>query len=192
LPEFQPASSTASILPFGAALPSTTARLVLRRFAANDLARFQAYRRDPDVGRYQVWSAQDDDHAAHFLDSMAAAKLGVPGEWFQIAIGDRHTNLLIGDIGICIRGDGRAEIGFTIAPSAQRNGHGTEAVRAALTLLFGTGEIEHVVGIADVRNTSSIRLLQRVGMRMVRTQTATCKGETCQENVYRIDKSRPG
>ena len=39
--------------------PRTTARLVLRRFAARDLAAFQAYRCDPAVGRYQGWSVQE-------------------------------------------------------------------------------------------------------------------------------------
>ena len=56
----------------------------------------------------------DDASAAAFLDTMASAPIGIPGEWFQIAVADRSTDALIGDIGICLRNDSTrtAEIGF--------------------------------------------------------------------------------
>ena len=170
------------------ALPRTSTRLVLRRFAARDLAAFQFYRSDPEVGRYQGWSALNDADAAAFLAEMAAAKFGVPGEWFQIAVADRPTDALVGDIGIVFDGNrsNAVEIGFSMAPSAQGRGIGTEAVRCALALLFESGRVDVVEGITDARNAPSIQLLERVGMRLVRTQQALFKGETCTERVYSI------
>ena len=172
-------------------LPRTTERLVLRRFAAGDLLPFQSYRRDPEVGRYQGWSALDDDDAASFIAAMAAASFVVPGEWFQIAVADRPTNRLVGDIGICLRVDvaRTAEIGFSMAPAAQRRGLGTEAVTSALALLFDSGGVDQIEGITDARNARSIRLLERVGMRFDRTQEALCKGEMCIERVYSIARN---
>ena len=171
---------------FDNALPRPTDRLTLRRFAGDDLERFQAYRCDPDVGRYQGWSAMDDAGAMAFLREMAAAPIGVPGAWFQIAVALRATNALIGDIGICLDADraGVAEIGFTMAPSAQRRGLGTEAVAGALAMLFDTGRVGVVEGITDARNVPSIRLLERVGMRFVRARVAIFKGEQCTEQIY--------
>jgi len=181
------------------ALPRTSTRLVLRRFAARDLAAFQFYRSDPEVGRYQGWSALNDADAAAFLAEMAAAKFGVPGEWFQIAVADRPTDALVGDIGIVFDGNrsNAVEIGFSMAPSAQGRGIGTEAVRCAIAMLFESRQVDVVEGITDARNGPSIRLLERVGMRHVRTRQAAFKGEACTEHVYCIaraqwDESGPG
>ena len=175
----------------GFGLPRATDRLLLRRFQRSDLERFQSYRRDPEVGRFQGWSAMDDASAAAFLDAMAAAPIGIPGEWFQVAVADRSTDALIGDIGLCLRDDGTrtAEIGFTIAPAAQGKGLGTEAVSGVLSWLFDSATVELVEGITDARNGPSIRLLERVGMRRLRTQEAACKSERCTEHVYAIARS---
>ena len=64
-------------------------------------------------------------------------------------------------------------------------------------LLFGSGRVEVVEGITDARNAASIRLLERVGMRLARTRRAEFKGEACTEHVYCIaraqwDESGPG
>ncbi len=173
-----------------AALPRFTGRLVLRRFRGSDLARFQSYRCDPEVGRYQGWTAMDDAGAAAFIEAMTCAPIGVRGEWFQIAVADSATDALVGDIGIGFDKDrdGVAEIGFSMAPAAQGLGLGTEAVRGALAMLFEAGA-DSVEGITDVRNVPSIQLLERVGMRLVRVQEATCKGELCTEHVYGIARS---
>ena len=130
----------------------------------------------------------DDASAAAFLDAMAAAPIGIPGEWFQIAVADRGSDVLIGDIGLCLRDDSTrtAEIGFTIAPMVQGKGLGTEAVSGALSWLFDSEAVDLVEGITDARNVPSIRLLERVGMRLLRTQDTTCKGEPCTEHVYAI------
>ena len=174
-----------------AALPRATDRLLLRRFAVGDLAHFQSYRRDPAVGRFQGWSAMDDATAAAFIAAMAAAPIGAPGEWVQIAVADRATGALVGDIGLCVRDApaATAEIGFTMAPEAQGKGLGTEAVRGAIALSFdGTG-IESIECITDARNAPSIRLLERIGMNLQHSREAQFKGETCTEHVYSITRS---
>jgi [ribosomal protein S5]-alanine N-acetyltransferase len=170
------------------ALPFATDRLLLRRFRESDLARFQACRRDPEVGRYQGWTATDDARAAAFIATMAVAPIGVPGEWFQIAIADSTTGALIGDIGVCVAPDSSraAEIGFSIAPAAQGHGLGTEAVKGAVALLFESGMIDVVAGITDARNVRSIKLLQRVGMCLDRIHETLFRGEPCSEHVYTL------
>jgi RimJ/RimL family protein N-acetyltransferase len=122
---------------------------------------------------------------------MAAAAFGVPGEWFQIAVADRSTDRLVGDIGICLRDDPTrtAEIGFSVAPAAQRRGLGTEAVNAAVALLFELETVERIEGITDARNLPSIRLLERVEMRPDGIRQALFKGEMCIEHVYSIART---
>ena len=152
------------------ALPSITDRLVLRRFVAGDLAAFKSYRCDPEVGRYQGWSTMDDAGAVAFIAGMAVARIGVPGEWLQIAVAEKSTGVLFGDIGIGLDRNrtGVAEIGFSMAPAAQGRGLGSEAVMAALALLFDSATIDVVEGITAARYIASIRLLERVGMRLNR------------------------
>jgi len=107
-----------------------------------DLAAFQAYRNDETVGRYQGWSAQPDPQAPAFIEEMGNAVLFPRGKWVQLAVADRDTNRLIGDVGACLASDGRtAELGFSISPRSQRQGLGTEAVHEAIALLF-----EHTPG----------------------------------------------
>ena len=51
-------------------------------------------------------------------------------------------------------------------------------------MVFETTIAEKLVGIADTRNLASIRLLERLGMRMEHTRSARARGEPCTELVY--------
>lgn len=174
-------------------LPHESERIVLRRLAPADLPAFQAYRHDPAVGRYQGWAPQSDEDALAFIEQMAAAPLFLRDVWCQIGIADRQTDLLIGDIGVCVRADGdSAEIGFTLGAAWQGHGLGTEAVRAAVGLLFRHTAVAKVVGITDARNVPSMRLLERLGMRRVATHDTVFRGEACVEHTYALERATTG
>ena len=166
-------------------LPRRGDRVVLRRFAARDLASFQRYRADPGLARYQGWSPMKRREAASFIARMRVERLFAPGTWNQIAIADGETDALIGDIGLRVADDGRAvEIGFTFARGWHGAGLATEAVRQAIRLLFEETTVERIVGITDTRNARSIRLLERVGMRAQDTRPTVFKGESCHETTF--------
>ena len=170
-------------------LPLAGDRVVLRRFAATDLQDFQRYRHDPEVGQYQGWTPMDDADARRFIETMAAAPLFVRGEWVQVAIAERATGGLVGDIGLHLDAGGtEAEIGFSMDPAAQGRGLATEAVRMALAILFANTDVARVVATTDSRNAPSIRLLERLGMQRVRTVAATFRGEPCTEHRYSIER----
>ena len=166
------------------------AQRLVRRFRVDDIDDFQSYRSDLDVGRYQGWNALRREDAELFLAKMGAAGFGRMGEWLQIAIADRATDALLGDIGIHLLDTAprSAEIGFTIARSAQGRGLGLEAVSAAVTLLFEASEALRIEAVTDARNLPSIKLLERLGMRKERTQSAIFKGEPCEEIVYVLER----
>jgi RimJ/RimL family protein N-acetyltransferase len=173
-------------------LPFAAGRVVLRRLATSDLERFQAYRADRETGRYQGWQPMTEAAAVQFLDGMRTAPFPVAGEWFQLGIADSDTGALIGDIGVCVRTDPElhAEIGFTLAAAAQGNGLATEAVRALTQWLFASTTVNRVTAITDARNLPSIRLLERIGMRLEATEPAIFRDEPCHEHHYVLD--RPG
>jgi [ribosomal protein S5]-alanine N-acetyltransferase len=145
-----------------------TARLRLRPFAEADLPAFVAYRRDPEVARYQEWdetfSAED---AQALFDRWRGVAPGTPGAWFRFAIEEAASGTLLGDCVLHVKEDDprQAEIGFTLACGYQGKGYAAEAVGAVLEYAFATLALHRVIAITDARNAAAARLLERVGMR---------------------------
>ncbi len=170
-------------------LPRLGARTLLRRFAPADLAAFQSYRQDAEVGKYQGWTAQSDADAAKFILEMQTASLFVPGQWQQLAISQIGSELLIGDIGLCLAADKtHAEIGFSMSPSAQGRGLAADAVCTVIKLIFESTDAPKIIGVTDARNVASIKLLERVGMRRSSSEQSLFRGEMCVEHTYAIER----
>jgi RimJ/RimL family protein N-acetyltransferase len=74
--------------------------------------------------------------------------------------------------------------------AAQGRGLGTAAARAAIELLFEHTPVQQIIAITDARNAPSMRLLDRVGMTRVATQTAVFRGEPCTEHRYSLTRAR--
>jgi len=145
-----------------------TQRLTLRPFRESDLPAFAAYRSDPDVARYQSWTAPySPARAAAFWDEMQHAQAGKPGTWFQLAVERQAQAGIIGDcvFQVLAEDDRQALIGFTFSREFQRQGYASEAVRRLLEYLFDDLRLHRVSAICDVENGPSYRLLERVGMR---------------------------
>lgn len=171
-------------------LPQHTERLILRRFIKADLDRFLAYRHDPIVARFQSWSMLSEDEAISFIHEMSTAPIGIPGEWFQIAISFQQSNRLIGDIGIQVseHDTTTVEIGFTLHREEQGKGYAREAVQALLHSLFQSGNIAKVIGITDSRNYPSINLLTRLGMNLVSSEEVVFRNELCVEQTFVLEE----
>jgi [ribosomal protein S5]-alanine N-acetyltransferase len=156
--------------------------VTLRRLRPDDLDSFQAYRGDPQVGRYQGWEPMTDAEARAMIAEMATAPCPTLGDWLQIAIADAETDVLLGDIGLHVSGSGEeAELGITLARQAQGRGLAEEAARALIAGLESDTVVRRLVGITDVRNGPSARLLERLGMTLEAEQETTFRGEPCRE-----------
>jgi RimJ/RimL family protein N-acetyltransferase len=176
-----------SATPAGDPLPWPAGRVTLRRLRPDDVARFQAYRGDPEVGRYQGWEPMTDADARAMIAEMAAAPLPALGDWVQIAIADARTDALVGDIGLHVSASGEeAELGITLAPHAQGRGLAEEAARALVAGLASATAVRRLVGITDARNAPSARLLERLGMTFEAEEETTFRGEPCLERRYAL------
>ena len=170
-------------------LPRFGAGVVLRRLSVADLAAFQAYRTDAELGRYQGWSVMSEAQALEFLDKMNKVPLFRPGEWAQIGIAESTGSALLGDIGLFLAEDSRhVEVGFTLARAAQGRGLATAAVREATQLVFQFTSVERVLGITDARNYASVGVLERVGLRKQGERSVVFRGELCIEHVYAVPR----
>jgi RimJ/RimL family protein N-acetyltransferase len=141
------------------------------------------------VARYQHWQPRDIGDANRFIEELEAVEFDVPGTWFQFGIRLRESGVLAGDLGVHFFEDGaQAEIGFTLAPSSQGRGYGTEAVTAVLTHLFGPLAKHRVIASVDPRNEPSVRLLKRVGLRQEahHRRSLLFKGEWADDLVFAV------
>jgi RimJ/RimL family protein N-acetyltransferase len=170
------------------ALPIQTERLVLRCLQLSDLEHFAACRADPVLARYQGWSPMSQDEARMFVTDMLAQPTLEAGTWHQIAIASRVGDVLLGDIGLCVRENGEAEIEFTLAHDAQGKGFATEALQALTRALFDHPEVMRIVGETDERNRASVRVLERLGMKLVSKHDAIFKQEPCVELRYEFSR----
>jgi RimJ/RimL family protein N-acetyltransferase len=125
------------------------------------------------------------DAARAFLNEMNVAEALLPGEWFQIGIAATDSNLLIGDIGVCVsKEETEAEIGFTLGRTSQGRGLATEAAAKAIEVVFGFTAVRRVVAIADARNAAAMKLLLALGMQRAETKQAIFRGEPCIEHTF--------
>ena len=171
-------------------LPRFAGLAVLRRLQVSDLAVFQEYRHDPLIAQYQDWwGTRTDAEASVFLAKMNAVELLQPGICAQIGIAEPDQLALVGDIGLTLATDGKsAEIGYTLRREAQGRGMGTAAVREIIKLVFERTDAEQVLGIAEPPNIRSIRLMERVGMRMVEVRSGVFRDAPCIDHVYAISR----
>jgi RimJ/RimL family protein N-acetyltransferase len=170
--------------------PIETPRLLLRPFEARDAQAFCDYRSDAEVARYQGWDAPYSlVKARRFVAEMQATPVGVPDEWYQVAVELRSQSGLIGDIGFKIFSAGRqGEIGFTLARAHQGKGYAFEATGRILRYLFEQFDVHRVQANCDPRNTPSFRLLEKLGMRREghMIESVWYKGEWADEYWYAI------
>lgn len=167
-----------------------TERLTLSRLGPDDAQALYAYRRDPEVCRYQSFEPGALADAEEFVAKLQGYGFDVPGTWFQFGIRRREDGELIGDIGARFPDDDphQAEIGFTLSPAAQGRGLATEAVAGLLGHLLAECGKHRVFASVDPRNEPSVRLLERVGMRREAHHRASLwfKGEWVDDMIYAI------
>lgn len=126
-----------------------------------------AYRSQPEITRYQFWRPKGVEDVQELLDRMDKTGFGIVDSWFQLGIYLKDNQELVGDLSLHFLppDSQQTEIGFTIAPDHQRNGYATEAVEAAIDYLFTTLDVHRVTASVDPKNTASIALVERIGMR---------------------------
>ena len=146
-----------------------TERLVLRRSLPEDAPTISAYRSDPVVHRHQGWDRTDVEGVRAEIEEMAGRAPGEPGGWVQLSAIRREDEELIGDVGLSV-GEVEPEVlklGYTISPAFQGLGYATEAVAALTEYGFDALAAEVVRIYASAANAASIRVAEKVGLRLV-------------------------
>ena len=141
-----------------------TSRLRLRPYRMDDAEAMFALYSDPRVMRYWSFPAWTERAQASTYLTMALAAMD-SGEIFPWAIADRGSDRLIGALTLFSlhTAQRRAEIGYSLSPDYQGRGLATEALRQGLGFAFDELGLVRIEADIDPRNTSSWRLLERIG-----------------------------
>ncbi|MDX6197745.1 MAG: hypothetical protein QOJ79_896 [Actinomycetota bacterium] len=155
------------LLPFTPLLPVRTERLLLRAFRADDFDALLPIHSDPVNVRYVPFEARTPEDMQVALEKkIAGTTLAAAGDGLGLAV-TLHDGTLVGDLNVFLHTPehGTVELGWMFDPAHSGRGYATEAVRALLDLVFGGLQARRMVARVEARNTASLRLCERVGMR---------------------------
>ena len=144
--------------------PITTARLDLRPHRLDDLDDLVVFHSDPEVTRYIPWPVRTVEQTREALriklDRTAARAIG---DWIVLAIEERETGTVIGEVLLKRESDREGEVGYVIRPDRQGKGLAGEAVVAMIELARERFGVDVVHAVIEAPNAASARLLTRLG-----------------------------
>lgn len=153
-------------------LALVTPRLEISPIGLDDVPAFVAYRRVPDIARYQSW---ETDFSVADAEALVAAQpaSGIlqPWEWVQLGLrapaASEGARVLVGDVAVGADADqpDSYELGVTIAPAYQGRGYAAEALTTVVDWLMAERAAHRIVMQGDARNTAVLALMRRLGLR---------------------------
>jgi RimJ/RimL family protein N-acetyltransferase len=148
-----------------------TDRLLLREFVIDDVEDFFRMVSEPDVTRFTGDDCQTLEQAKRRLEDgpfRDYRKYGY-GRWAAVS---KPTGTVIGFAGLKYLDDvGEVDLGFRFFKEHWGKGLATEGSRAILAYGFGTLQLKRIVGMADIENKASIRVLEKVGFQFEKFTT---------------------
>ncbi|MFS8102791.1 GNAT family N-acetyltransferase [Lentzea alba] len=129
-----------------------TERLTLRPLTASDVDALEKLHADPEVMRFL-----DPEPAENFLG----------GSFW--AAHEKESGRFIGWFEFKDVGEGAVELGYRLHPEFWGRGYATEGGRTLIDRGFTTGGVERVVATTMFVNSGSRRVMEKCGLRHVRT-----------------------
>lgn len=172
------------------ARPRRTERLILRPLLDSDLDDVLVYQSDAETLRYMLWPVRDrTDTAEHLHRRTAMTSLRRDGDPLCLAIETQDApGRVIGEVNIRLTSveHRQAEVGWVLNPAFQGRGYATEAAASMVDLCVDELHSRRVHATLDPRNTASIGVCRRLGMREEAhfVEDAFFKGEWGDTCVY--------
>lgn len=171
--------------------PLRTERLTLRPYRPADLADLLDIQSRPEVARYLYWQPRDAAQVrAALAAKLAEGELRRDGTRLSLAVQWDEVGAVVGEVSLLwlSRVHRQGELGYVFNPRYHGRGLATEAAAVMLRLGFDGLGLHRVIGRCDPRNTPSVRVLQRLGMRLEAhlVHSELVKGQWSDELVYAI------
>jgi RimJ/RimL family protein N-acetyltransferase len=137
--------------------------LVLRPFVVADVEWVYEVSQDAALQQYvQIPSPYLMEHARYFVEHIAL-ELGARGERAEFVVEDARTGERLARVGLGMRGDGTAEVGYWTAPAARGRGVAPAAVQAICRWAFAELGLELIEWRAEIGNVASRRVAEKAG-----------------------------
>jgi len=171
--------------------PITTDRLLLRPFVSADAVAMHTYKSREDVCQFLPHDVLSLEQVIERIATVyARTAFDDDGQSLTLAVRERSSRALIG--AVILFGHSRehraGEIGYVLHPEHRGHGYATEATQAMLRLGFDELGLHRIVARLDARNTASVRVVERLGMRREAhfVSNEYLKGEWTDELVYAL------
>ena len=147
-----------------------TERLRVRHLQEDDFEAFYALCRDPEITRYMGDGQPLTAEQTHAWIQISQDNYQNDG-YGCFAITARRDGQLIGFGGIVRRADTpQLEIIYAFKPSCWGQGLASEFVRALLATCFERWQFPRLEASIDARNQGSVRIVEKAGMALVRSE----------------------
>ena len=167
-----------------------TDRLILRPFQPDDLPHIQRYAIRPEFYRFLFIPEQTLKTIAAFLEAKLSRQAADRPVKNEFAVEFKDVGHIVGTIklGGVDAAHGSGELGYALDNDFQGQGLMTEAVHAIMDYGFTALDLHRIWAIADVKNTASWHLLERVGMQRegVLRQNKNIRGNWRDSYLYAV------
>lgn len=166
-----------------------TQRLFLETWSLEDFDAFALIARDPQVMRFiaegRPWS---DSRIGWFMGKQSALQESLG--FCNWKLSDRKYAELVGFCGLApLHSIDEIEIGWWLKPAYWKKGLAFEAAQCVLSAAFREHDMHRIVARAYRANTSSVALMERLGMTFERVLDTNSVGEIVLFGLDKFDHS---
>jgi RimJ/RimL family protein N-acetyltransferase len=170
-------------------LPIETDRLTLRRYVENDYDDLLKLQSNPDVTRFLLYDVRTPEQVKETLTGrLADVPMDTDGQALTVAVVLRDTGQHLGEVTLFMNSveHRTGELGYVFHPESHGHGYAAEASVELLRLGFEELGLHRIIARLDARNTASVKLLERLGLRQEAhfVQNEYLKGEWTDELVF--------
>jgi len=135
-----------------------TERLIIRRFRPEDWKDLHEYLSQEEVVKYEPYDVFSEE-----ASKQEAIDRAENDDFWAVCL--KGTDKLIGNIYFAKQDFDTWELGYVFNSRYHGKGYATEASRAVMNDVFINKNAHRVIAMCNVLNTSSWKLLERLGMR---------------------------
>lgn len=137
-----------------------TDRLILRPIIVSDVSALKKWMSDKSI--YTYWGKGPSK--AEMNPELLFEKQERPAKSFHLGIAEKNSNEVIGDLWVyLIENDRMAQVAIRLSKEKHGKGYGTEALSAMTRFCFENTELQRLWTQVDVRNTGSVKMLEKCG-----------------------------
>lgn len=134
----------------------STDRLTVRKFTPDDHDDLADILTDVEVTYFEPYETFTREACVQ-----EAINFSNSNEFYAVVLEEK----VIGKIYFSDKGYGSYEIGYTFNKAYQGNGYASESIKGMMKYAFSTLGVRRIFAEIDTRNSKSIKLVERVGMR---------------------------